>query len=111
VRDDRRRISPSGNCPNWYRRRFSWLAGSRTGAGIGPAASMAVKTAQAEESELVTEADPDGVDVGFDIRRHALIFVFEPGKQSAHHHEVEAEARGVAIDGFRLGGRVPHRKH
>src|SRR5437879_5968801 len=55
----RRPISPSGNCPNWYRRRFSWpvptRAADQQAEAILSTASSGVRLTQLR-SELVAYA-------------------------------------------------------
>src|SRR3954470_17656365 len=48
--------------------------------------------------ELVTETGTDGVDAGIDRRREAEIFPFRAHEQSADQIDVDAEARGIAVD-------------
>src|SRR6202023_3220848 len=109
----RRPISPSDNCQNWYRRRFSWPAAVltrtteqqprpilSTGTGLAPGFAKPIR------SEFVAQAGADGIDVGVDHGREADVFPLRAQKQTADQIDVDAETSGIAINQVAVLGLV-----
>src|SRR5882724_121698 len=99
ARADRRPISLSGNCPNWYRRRFSSIARTPDSSGIGPAALFAVKSVRAlRGSELLTDAGAQIVGLNGRVldRQEFYVFPFAPQEQIFPQHVFQTETAGPA---------------
>src|SRR6266404_2862358 len=94
----RRPTSLSGNCPNWYRHRFSWPAAVlRRTTEQQPGSILSTGSSDAR-SELVAETGADGVDVGVNYRRETDVFPLRAQEQAADQVDVDTQARGIAID-------------